>query len=498
MKAEGPLAISSSARTRPGRNGEQTTTDAGDSTERAAVLIVDDDPFSLSALEALVRAEGLDVETAEDLASARMRLEAHPPAAVLADYGLPDGSGLELAERCAELGVELVVVTGQASLEMAVLALRAGAADFLTKPVDVARLKTMLDALVRAHAYRREIADLRSTLRDLGRFGSMIGSSPPMQAVYDRIGRVAASEATVLVTGESGTGKELVAETVHRLSRRAHRPLVAVNCGAISANLVESELFGHERGSFTGADRQRRGVFERAHQGTLFLDEISEMPLELQVKLLRVLESGSLTRVGGEKAVAVDVRVVAASNRDLDALAAEGKFRSDLLYRLRVVPIELPPLRERGEDIRALATHFLAELCQREGQRRRFAEPALRALDAYSFPGNVRELRNAVQQAFILAEDEIRPEHLPAAMAAAVTARERAGGGERGESDESGETDQVVRLEVPCALADAERQIILASLGRLGGDKTRAAEVLGISLKTLYSRLREYGARERT
>ena len=294
------------------------------------------------------------------------------------------------------------------------------------------------------------------------------------------------------MTGESGTGKELVAETVHRLSRRAHRPLVAINCGAISSGLVESELFGHERGSFTGADRQRRGVFERAHQGTLFLDEISEMPLELQVKLLRVLESGSLTRVGGEKTVAVDVRVVAASNRDLDAFAAEGKFRTDLLYRLRVVPVELPPLRERVGDVRALAAHFLAEMCQQEGRQKRISERALADLEAYSFPGNVRELKNAVQQAFILAEKEIDAEHLPAGIrnGARTSASSNAGASPALSGGE-------VRLKVPCALADAERDVILATLGELDGDKARAAELLGISLKTLYSRLREYGARDR-
>ena len=456
------------------------------------MLVVDDDEYSLSALRALVVGEGLAVETANDVASARARLDEFVPAAVLADLGLPDGTGLDLAERCAELGVELVVVTGQATLETAVLALRAGAADFLTKPVDVARLKTLLDTLVRASSYRREIADLRGTLRDLGRFGSLVGSSAPMQAVYDRIGRVAATDATVLVTGESGTGKELVAETIHRLSRRAHRPLVAINCGAISSSLVESELFGHERGSFTGADRQRRGVFERAHQGTLFLDEISEMPLELQVKLLRVLESGSLTRVGGEKPVTVDVRVVAASNRNLDAFAAEGKFRTDLLYRLRVLPIELPPLRDREGDVRALVAHFLSEISQREQQQKRFSEPALRALETNAFPGNVRELRNAVQQAFILAEDEIDVEHLPEGMRGGARATP-APGGAASATAAPGE----VRLPVPCALADAERAVILATLGELGGDKARAADRLGISLKTLYSRLREYGARDR-
>jgi DNA-binding NtrC family response regulator len=459
------------------------------------ILIVDDDPLSLSGLEALVRAEGFETATAEDLASARRALERQRPDALLADINLPDGSGLELAPSAAESGIDLILVTGGATVETAVEALRAGATDFLTKPVDEARLKTLLEGIARAGSYRKEIAELRSTLRELGRFGSMIGSSPAMQAVYDRITRVAPTDASVLVTGASGTGKELVAETVHRLSRRAHRPFIAINCGAIAANLIESELFGHERGAFTGADRQRKGVFERAHQGTLFLDEISEMPLELQVKLLRVLESGTFTRVGGEKPLTSDVRVIAASNRDLDQSVADGKFRADLLYRLRVVPIELPPLKDRGEDLRRLALHFLANLSLAEKQEKTFVPEALAALERHAFPGNVRELKNAVQQAYILAEREIRIEHLPGDIAAAESRfagsaapaasalAAPAGGGD------------TIPVAVPAALAEVERAVILATLERLDGDKAQAAERLGISLKTLYSRLREYSAR---
>ncbi len=261
-------------------------------------MLVDDDPDSVSALSELVEAEGFETAIADDLASARAVLNNRRPDAALVDYNLPDGQGVELAEACVERGIEFVLVTGEGTLETAIEALRAGASDILTKPVDVARLKLLLTTIARAGSYRREISDLRSTLRELGRFGSMVGASSAMQVVYDRVARVAPTDATVLITGESGTGKELVAETLHRLSRRGHRPFVAINCGAIAANLIESELFGHERGAFTGADRQRKGVFERAHQGTLFLDEVSEMPLELQVKLLRVLESGEFTRVG--------------------------------------------------------------------------------------------------------------------------------------------------------------------------------------------------------
>jgi DNA-binding NtrC family response regulator len=332
-------------------------------------------------------------------------------------------------------------------------------------------------------------------LRELGRFGSLIGSSVAMQAVYDRITRVSPTDATVLVTGESGTGKELVAETVHRLSRRAHRPLVSINCGAIAAGLIESELFGHERGAFTGADRQRKGVFERAHQGTLFLDEVSEMPLDLQVKLLRVLETGEYTRVGGERPLRSDARIVAASNRDLETSVAQGKFRADLLYRLRVVPIELPPLRDRDADLRVLALHFLSELSL-AGQPKYFSPAALAALEDYSFPGNVRELRNAIQQAFILADEEIRIEHLPNGLVRNRPAVAALGNGLEGAARAVAEAETgPIEIALPAVLTDVERRVILATMQRLDGDKVKAAQSLGISLKTLYSRLREYAAR---
>ena len=456
------------------------------------ILVVDDDPVSLSGLEALVSAEGFETAAAQDLASARVALEHHRPDALLVDIHLPDGSGLELAPDAVQAGVDLILVTGEATVEMAVEALRAGASDFLTKPVDGARLKTLLEGIARAGSYRREISTLRSSLRELGRFGSMVGSSPAMQTVYDRIARVAPTDATVLVTGESGTGKELVAETVHRLSRRSHRAFITLNCGAIAAGLIESELFGHERGAFTGADRQRKGVFERAHQGTLFLDEVSEMPLELQVKLLRVLETGEYTRVGGEKAMRSDTRVIAASNRDLPASVAEGRFRGDLLYRLSVVPIELPALRDREDDLRVLTLHFLSALSLAEGRQKYLSREALAALEDYSFPGNVRELKNAVQQAFILSDDEIRLEHLPSGPLQRSVAVRR---GLVPRSVEGASSLDVVAITLPSSLADAERLVIVATLERFDGDKARTAQILGISLKTLYSRLREFAAR---
>jgi len=445
-------------------------------------LIVDDDKSSLRALTQLVKNEGFVTVGAANLQEARGRLQVEPPDLILIDLMLPDGSGLDLVEDLGEGAdkTSVVVITGHASVETAVEALRRGASDYLTKPVDMARLKAVLVNVARTHELKVKITELRGQLRELGRFGDMVGGSPPMQHVYDLIGKVAPTNATVLVAGESGTGKELVAQTLHQLSRRAAKPFLAVNCGAISPNLIESELFGHERGSFTGADRQHRGYFERADGGTLLLDEISEMPPELQVKLLRVLETSGVPRVGGDKLVRVDVRVIAATNRDLEQAVAEGKLRQDLLYRLKVFPIPLPPLRERGNDVLALAEFFLEELNREEGAKKRFTDEAYTAITSHRWPGNVRELKNVIHRAFILAEDEIGPEMLPSEIA---QARERAAAAAAGDG---------LRLRPGTPLADMERRLIELSLDHFGGDKRKTAESLGISLKTLYNRLNEY------
>ena len=276
---------------------------------------------------------------------------------------------------------EMVLTTGHASLETAIDALRRGATDYLVKPLNMQRLNSIFARVPRTTALHEEIAELRSELQRLGRFGRMLGSSPAMQAVYDAIGRVARTEASVLLTGESGTGKELAAQTVHDLSLRRRGPFLAVNCGAIAANLVESEMFGHDRGSFTGAERQHKGFFERADGGTLFLDEITEMPLESQVKLLRVLETGRLTRLGSTREIDVDVRIVAATNRDPEAAMADGKLRPDLFHRINVFPIPLPSLRERGDDIPMLADAFLQRYNEESGRSLRFSPAARRAED---------------------------------------------------------------------------------------------------------------------
>jgi DNA-binding NtrC family response regulator len=305
----------------------------------------------------------------------------------------------------------------------------------------------------------------------------MVGSSRAMQRVYDLISRVAATQSTVLLTGETGTGKDLVAETIHRMSRRAHKPFVAVNCGAIQASLIESELFGHEPGSFTGANRMRKGVFEQASGGTLFLDEITEMPLALQVKLLRVLENHQIRRVGGEKTMRVDVRLIAATNRSPEQAVLDDELREDLLYRLKVFPVHVPPLRERGEDVGLLAGFFLNELNETAEEPKSFAPSALERLAAHDWPGNVRELRNVVERAFILSGVTIRAEHVRV---------ENADDSPRVEGEEVG-------FEVGMSIAEAEKRLILATLDKLEGNKRQAAKTLGISLKTLYNRLNGYG-----
>jgi DNA-binding NtrC family response regulator len=439
-------------------------------------LIVDDDLNFRIGIAEVVGREGFTTATAGSLAEAREQIGEKDPDVVLTDLQLPDGSGLDLLPDLQERNAETILVTGHASVETAVDALRQGAADYLTKPVDFARVKTVLANVSRTRELKREIGSLRTELRKLGRFGPLIGSAPAMQRVYDLISKVAPTEASIVITGETGTGKELVAQTIHQQSRRHKEAFLPVNCGAVSPNLIESELFGHERGSFTGAERVHRGYFERAHRGTLFLDEVTEMPQELQVKLLRVLETGVVTRVGGTEALKVDARVIAATNRKPEEAVAQGKLREDLLYRLNVFPIQLPALRERREDVGLLSEHFLALLNRQEGTTKKFSGESLQRLARHSWPGNVRELRNTIQRSFILADDQIDVEDLPAPM----------------REVESGESN--FNLKVGVSIAEAERRLITLTLESCGQDKKRAAGVLGISLKTLYNRLNEYRA----
>jgi DNA-binding NtrC family response regulator len=440
-------------------------------------LIVDDDPNTRQALAEVIRDDGLTCVTAGDLREARIQIVRQMPDVVFTDLKLPDGSGVDLFEDLDPSGVEVIVITGHATVESAVNALKMGATDYLVKPINLQRVKAIVNRIPRAGDLKAEIGNLRGELRRMGRFGLMLGNSTAMQEVYDQISRVAPTAASVLLVGESGTGKELAAQTVHELSLRRKHPFVAVNCGAISPNLIESEMFGHERGSFTGADRQHKGYFERANGGTLFLDEITEMPIELQVKLLRVLETGVFMRVGTTKEIETDVRLVAATNRDPEEAVLDGKLRLDLYHRLNVFPLHLPPLRDRGKDVELLAQGFLDDLNQRYTTNKTFPPESKDALAAYNWPGNVRELKNYVQRAYIMAGAE-------SINTAAVPLQISLSKPSPGTS---------VTIPFGTSLAEADKQLILATLEQCGGVKTRAAEILGISLKTLYNRLVEYG-----
>ena len=445
------------------------------------VLIVDDDANTRDVLAALAEAEGFTAARAGSVAEARIQLVRQRPDVVLMDLRLPDGSGMDLFEDLEDpSSVETILITGHASVESAVEALRMGASDYLTKPVNIQRLKAVLARVPKSGELRAEIGHLRDELRRLGRFGRLVGRSSKMQEVYDKVARVAPTEATVLVVGESGTGKEIVARTIHELSRRRKHPFLAINCGAIAPTLIENEMFGHERGSYTGADRQHKGYFEQANGGTLFLDEITEMPLDLQVRLLRVLETGALMRIGTSKVIETDVRIIAATNRDPREAVRAGKLREDLYHRLNVFPLEIAPLRARGEDIELIADHFLAELNEACGTRKRFAPGAVARMRQYPWPGNVRELKNYIHRVFIMAGDEglegptqetesvpIRPSNGPA-----------------------------ITVPLGTPLSVAARELILSTLEHGGGERKRTAEMLGICTKTLYNRLREYGVRE--
>jgi DNA-binding NtrC family response regulator len=439
-------------------------------------LLLEDDRLSRKALARLVEREGFDPVPASTLEEARAALHEVRPDVLLIDVDLPDGSGLDLLEELEDHpDADIVIVSGAATLDDAVQAMREGAVDVLGKPVDSRKLRRRL-ATARRDARRRQRRRTVDAPDDEdGSLARLTGDSPAIGRVRELVGRVAPTRATVLVTGETGTGKELVARAVHELGPRSDGPFVPLNCGAVAPTLIESELFGHERGAFTGATRGRRGAFERATGGTLFLDEITEMSPELQVRLLRALETREIVRIGGDGAVHVDVRIVAATNRAPEDAVRAGKLREDLFFRLDVFRIDVPPLRERGGDVEQLAERFLEERNAAEGTTKRLVSPALDKIRAHDWPGNVRELRNAVERAFIIGGDEIGPQHV------ALGAREKAVGAAHG-----------LRIAVGMPIAEAERRLLLATLEELNGDKRRAARMLGISLKTLYNRLNDY------
>ncbi|MEP7069689.1 MAG: sigma-54 dependent transcriptional regulator, partial [Usitatibacter sp.] len=438
------------------------------------VLIVDDDANSREALAALAQQEGFTTAAAASVAEARIQLVRQRPDVVMMDLRLPDGSGTDLLEDLEDrASIETILITGHASVESAVDALRLGASDYLTKPVNLQRLKAVLSRVPKTGELRAEIGALRDELRRLGRFGRLVGRSPAMQEVYDKIARVAPTEATVLLMGESGTGKEIVARTIHELSRRRKRPFLAINCGATSANLIENEVFGHERGNYPGADRQHKAYFEQADGGTLFLDEITEMPMELQLRLLRVLETGTLMRIGTSGCVETDVRIIAATNREPREAVRAGKLREDLYHRLNVFSLEIAPLRERAEDIELIASHVLEEMNEACGTRKKFAPGAIATLKRQAWPGNVRELKNYIHRVFIVAGDEglAGPQH-----DSEQTPMRNSTSSSLSAAPPSNGNGPAITVPLGTPLSVAARELILSTLEHCGGERKRTAE----------------------
>jgi len=439
------------------------------------VLIVEDDPSTRLGLTELVRTWGFTAEAAANGEEALERVTDFRPSIVISDMVMPRMGGLELLQALKdEGGLTVVLLTAQGTVETAVEAIKLGAYDYLTKPVEPQRLKILLDKIAERHDTLREVRGLRRQLREHGTFGKMIGNSPEMRKVYQVVEQAAPTSASVLVWGESGTGKELVAQTLHQLSPRAHAPFVPINCAAIPETLLESEIFGHEKGAFTGAMDRREGCFELADRGTLFLDEIAEMTPATQVKLLRVLQERRFRRLGGRSEQSVDVRVIAATNVNPPEAVRTGKLREDLYYRLNVFSIELPPLRQRKSDLPLLIQSFLTEFNQRNGKVVSALDAdAMRILEHYSWPGNVRELRNVIERAVILSSGEfIEPKHLPPLI-----------------SEVPDTAKPMLSLSAGTTVEEAERRLILLTLEHTRDNKTRAAEILGISLKTLHNKL---------
>jgi len=447
----------------------------------AKILVVDDEEAMREVLDMRLSEWGFDVCLAEDGIQAKELLESHNPDIVISDVIMPRVSGMDLLRFLKEgdPGRPVILITAQATVDLAVNAMKLGAMDFITKPIDYAKLRLILEAAEREIGLRREAGRLTSQLERGAGFGSFVGTSKCMREVYSLISKVAKSDASVIITGESGTGKELAARTIHELSPRSKGPFIAVNASAIPENLMESEMFGHERGAFTGATGARAGCFEIANHGTLFLDEIAEMPLALQPKLLRVLEDNRFRRVGGSQEWVVDVRVLAATNQVPHGAVENGKLREDLFYRLNVFTVVLPPLRERSADIPLLTQLFLREFNARHNTRVESCRPeTLELLKAYSWPGNVRELRNILERAVILAKGPwIEPSHLPAYVLGPPDSR----------------AASKIVLPVGVTAADAEKELILKTLRLCGNNKAEAARQLGLDVKTIRNRLKAYG-----
>ena len=449
-------------------------------TQKNTVLVVDDDDTHRTMLKTLVGGWGYNVAEADDGSTAIEKVQERPFDLILMDVRMLKVSGIEALERIKAINpaIPITIMTAYSSVETAIDALKKGAYDYLTKPLDFDKLRLTIERAMEHVRLKEENRILRENLGKHFDMQNIIGRSPAMLSLLETVAHVASSEATVMITGESGTGKELIAGVIHYNSPRKDGPLVKINCAAITETLLESELFGHEKGAFTGADRRKEGRFYQANKGSIFLDEVSEMPLSMQVKLLRVLQERELTRVGGEKVIPVDVRVIAATNKDLDELKNEGAFREDLYYRLNVVCLEIPPLRERRDDIPLLARHFLGMFADKNNKEiKGFTPGAMDLLIRYDWPGNVRELMNAVERGVVLSRTEYLDDKDFAMIQTPL--------------QEPGDTASYLDHDMP--LEEVEKAAILRMLESVDGNKSETARRLGITRKTLHKKLKKYG-----
>jgi len=455
--------------------------------EPARILLIDDEPGSRDGLGLLLRREDYTVETIDSGEAALALLDKHPFEVIITDLFLPGLSGIDLLKRVKELALpaNVILITGQASAETAVEAMKAGAFDYVTKPVNFEKLKVVVAKAVEKSRLVAENLFLRQQLRGKYKFANIIGNSAAIQQVFTRMEKILLTDSTVLILGASGTGKELVARAIHFNGPRKDKPFITINCGAIPADLLESELFGHVRGSFTGAIADKPGKFELANEGTIFLDEIGTMPLHLQMKLLRVLQEQEIERVGGTRRIKLNVRVISATNADLDQQVRQGRFREDLYYRLNVIPIHLPPLSERRDDVPLLARHFLRKVCAEMRRPLMTLTPAaVRALEAYDWPGNVREMENVIERTVALTDGAVIDRHdLPPQLAG-------------GNSDfELLPVPKIPAqgLSLPATIDAIERAMIGQALAICGGVKSRAAALLGLNRTTLVEKIKRLG-----
>lgn len=449
--------------------------------EKPRILVVDDEESHRIMLRAVLKDEGYEVVEAADGSEAVRAVEQEPFDLVLLDVRMKTMDGIEALNEIRKISplIPVLIMTAYASVKTAVEALKAGAFDYLTKPLDIEELKILIEKALELYHLREENLTLKERLGDRFDFSKIIGKSRKMRELFDTLSLVAPTDATILILGESGTGKELVANAIHHNSFRKSQPFIKISCAALPETLLESELFGHERGAFTGAIARREGRFQLAHRGTIFLDEVGEMSPTTQMKLLRVLQEKEFEPLGSVQTLKVDVRVIAATHKDLTQEVKEGRFRDDLFYRLNVVPITLPPLRERKEDIPALAQHFF-EVYRDKNQKelKDISNKAMDLLTRYDWPGNIRELENCLERAVILARGEvIAPADLPPHIQA-LSGREES---------------QAIDFPSGISLEEVERALILKTLEETGGNRSRAAEILGINRRTLLNKLKEYG-----